>query len=329
MPLNAKRTGFRLILLFLFAEIAGAGMLFSQTYFFDNYSTQQGFESKVYSIIQDKEHYVWLGTPTGVSRFDGKTFIPYSEHEGLAGGGVRTMFIDNRNALWLGHEGGGVSRLTGKKFERITLLDSILRSNITSINQDHENNLWITTESDGALVIRNPQDPARSLKYEHYLKGKSLGDQVFGSLLTTRGDLYFVTNVGIRKYNRSGNSFETYLPRGLSTYFSISVMFEDSKGNFWFGTYNGGLSKMNRDNGTFQYFDTRDGLASNWITSLTEDRDGNLWIGHWKDDVNTGGITRIDTAGRIMVFNTSNGLHDDHIWCHQAGSRRKFTHRDD
>jgi len=197
----------------------------SQTYFFDHYSTQQEFESKVYCIIQDEDHYVWMGTPTGVWRFEGKSFINYTEADGLAGGSVRSLFIDHNQTLWLGHEGGGISRRNGKLFEHITVLDSILKSNVTSINEDKHHYLWITTESDGALVIKNPGATAQHLEYEHFLRGKSLGDQVFSSVLTSDSSLYFVTNVGIRKYNKSGNSFESYLPKGLSTYFSISVMF--------------------------------------------------------------------------------------------------------
>jgi len=301
--------------LVLYLGTLGKISLFSQTYFFDNYSTPQGFESKVYSIIQDKQHYVWLGTQTGVSKFDGNTFISYSVENGLAPGGVRVLFIDRDNALWMGHEGGGITRYNGKSFERITLLDTLIRSNITSINQDGDIQIWITTALDGALRIKNPREPAAFLQFEHYLKGKSLGDQVFNSLVTSSGNLYFITDVGIKQYNKSGNSFESYAPEGMSAYFSTSVMFEDSKGILWFGTYNGGLSRMNPKDKKFEFLDTKNGLASNWITSITEDRKGNLWVGHWKDDINTGGISRIDPAGHIKVFNTSNGLHDDHIWC--------------
>jgi ligand-binding sensor domain-containing protein len=287
----------------------------SQTWYFDNYSTQQEFESKVYCIVQDSDRYVWLGTPTGVWRFEGRSFTNYSQVNGLAEGSVRALFIDHNGVLWLGHEGGGLTRRNGTGFEHLAVLDSVLKSNITSINEDAGNNLWITTESDGALVIKNPAGAVSSIKFEHFLKGKSLGDQVFSSLQTSDGSLFFVTNVGIRKYNHNKNSFEAYLPKGLSTYFSISVMFEDSRGNLWFGTYNGGLSKMDHNDQSFTYYDTGDGLASNWITSITEDRAGNIWIGHWKDNVNTGGISKISPSGKLQVFNTTNGLHDDHIWC--------------
>jgi ligand-binding sensor domain-containing protein len=93
----------------------------AQTYFFDNYSTQQEFESKVYCIVQDRNSYVWLGTPTGAWRFDGKSFKNYSQADGLAEGSVRSLFIDSHEYLWFGHEGGGITRHTGKGFEHISL----------------------------------------------------------------------------------------------------------------------------------------------------------------------------------------------------------------
>lgn len=287
----------------------------AQTYFFDNYSTQQEFDSKVYAIVQDRDHYVWLGTPRGVWQFDGKTFRNYSENEGLAAGSVRVLFIDKNQTLWIGHEGGGITRYSGKKFEKMIFPDSLIRSNITSINQDRDLNIWITTETDGALIIKNPQGAANKPVFEHYLKGESLGDQVFSSLLTSDGNLYFITNVGIRKYNKASNTFESYLPKGLFTYFSISVMFQDSRGDLWFGAYNGGLTRLDHATQKFQYYRTSEGLASNWITSITEDKWGNIWAGHWKDASNEGGITKIEPSGNIRIYNTSNGLHDDHIWC--------------
>lgn len=287
----------------------------TQTYFFDNYSTPQGFESKVYAVAQDKQHQVWLGTQTGLSRFDGNAFVAYAVEDGLAQGGVRVLFIDRDEMLWMGHEGGGITRYNGRSFEKVIFADSLIRSNITSICQDQEQRIWLTTELDGALCIRNPRDPAAFFEYEHYLQGKSLGDQVYHSLVTTGGDLFFITGAGIRKYNPADNSFATYAPRGMFTYFSFSVMFEDRKKNLWFGTHNGGLSKLDHETGQFSFLDTRNGLASNWITTITEDRKGNIWVGHWKNDVSPGGISRISPDGQIRVFTSSNGLHDEHIWC--------------
>jgi ligand-binding sensor domain-containing protein/serine phosphatase RsbU (regulator of sigma subunit) len=265
--------------------------------------------------VQDKLQYIWLGTKAGVSRFDGNNFINYTNENELAPGGVRVLFIDFNNNIWLGHEGGGISRINGKKFEKIDILDTLIRSNITSIIQDRDNQLWITTEKDGALVIKNPQDSQYDLKYEHFLKGKSLGDQVFSSMVASDGTLYFITSAGIRKYNKEKNIFETYMPDGLFTFFQIAVMYEDRLSNYWFGTYNGGLYKLDRKRNKYEYFDTRNGLSSNWISSITEDSKGNIWVGHWSLDKSSGGITRISPDSKIKVFNTLNGLDDNQIWC--------------
>ena len=269
----------------------------------------------MYTILQDRQNYIWMGTQTGVTKFDGITFTGYSFENGLAPGSVRVIFSDMSGMLWLGHEGGGITRYNGREFEQVILEDSLIRSNITSINQDADLQLWVTTELDGAIKISHPDSSVSAMNYTHYLQGKSLGDMVFSCVKTSADDLYFITNVGISKYNKEDNTFERYLPDGMFTFFSFTCMFEDSRGNLWFGTNNGGLSKLNKQTQQFDFFDTDDGLAANWITTITEDRKGNIWTGHWKNDMNNGGISCIDAAGNIKIFNTTNGLHDDNIWC--------------
>jgi ligand-binding sensor domain-containing protein/serine phosphatase RsbU (regulator of sigma subunit) len=304
------------ILLIFIICLACPDNLLSQTYFFDNYSRTEGLgQTKVYCIVQDNLQFIWLGTKDGVSKFDGINFTNYTTENKLAPGGVRVLFIDSNNTMWLGHEGGGISRFNGKTFEKINLPDTLVRSNITSIIQDKDNQLWLTTAEDGALVIKNPMAAQNVLQCEHFLKGKSLGDQVFSSMAARDGTLYFITSAGIRTYNKEKNSFETYLPKGLFTYFQIAVMYEDRFGNLWFGTYNGGLYKQDHERNKYEYFDTRNGLASNWVSSITEDSKGNIWVGHWSLDKTGGGISRISPESRIKVFNTSNGLDDNQIWC--------------
>ena len=49
--------------------------LIAQIYYFDNYSVKDGLaQSKVFTIIQDRNYHIWLGTEGGVSRFDGVNF---------------------------------------------------------------------------------------------------------------------------------------------------------------------------------------------------------------------------------------------------------------
>lgn len=66
----------------------------------------------------------------------------------------------------------------------------------------------------------------------------------------------------------------------------LRVIYEDKKGNLWFGTNVYGL--MRYDGDTLQYFDEGDGVGSGRITEILEDPDDNLWI------ATSGGLTKYD-----------------------------------
>ncbi|MBN2213889.1 MAG: SpoIIE family protein phosphatase [Bacteroidales bacterium] len=301
-------------IIFLFTGLILCGIISGQTYFFDNYGPEQGLiSSKVYSIIQARDDYIWLGTVAGATRFDGTSFINYKTEDGLAPKGVRTIFEDNSGNIWFGHIGGALTRYNGKIFESIFITDTLPDLDVTSIIHDKDGCLWISTSLDGVYKIENPDGKTTRINYAHF-KGGRLGDRVFNSLLMSDGTLYFVTDLGIKKYIPVENTFQTYSPEGLDTYFAISVLFEDSKRNFWFGTYNGGLYKMDSKNGEFTFIDTKNGLAANWITNIIEDKSGNIWTGHWDNNFDKGGITRIDPKGDVKVFDKSNGLQDHKIY---------------
>jgi len=57
----------------------------------------------------------------------------------------------------------------------------------------------------------------------------------------------------------------------------IVKIFEDSKGNLWFGTMSKGVSRY--DGKSLTYISKEDGLAGNTVVSIVEDKDGTLWFG--------------------------------------------------
>ncbi|GAA4806927.1 ligand-binding sensor domain-containing protein [Litoribaculum gwangyangense] len=57
----------------------------------------------------------------------------------------------------------------------------------------------------------------------------------------------------------------------------IRAIFQDSKGNYWFGSHNEGVSFYNGK--SFEYFTTNEGLADNQIRSIQEDENGTIWFG--------------------------------------------------
>lgn len=57
----------------------------------------------------------------------------------------------------------------------------------------------------------------------------------------------------------------------------IRSIFQDSKGNLWFGTIGEGVVKY--DVKTLTYFSNLDGFTSNSVFAINEDKKGNLWFG--------------------------------------------------
>ena len=291
-------------MIFLFAVEYGNAT--AQKYYFEKYGAEEGLgSSKVYSILQDRNDYIWLGNESGVSRFDGTNIDNFSSSDGIQSGGVFSLCIDTLGRTWFGHLGGGLSYYENERFVKVGIDSITIHSDITSIRQLGDY-LWITTQSDGAVRVNLPVEGDTILSGQQYRGKDGLSDQVFGSYIDRDNNLYCIAEV-IKKYIPTQDRFETFAPEGLTRFFMVIVMFEDSKGNFWFGTQHGGLYKLEKLSGKMKVYDQRDILSGNWITSITEDYKGDIWVGTWKDQYGGGGIT-VFTGDEIRVYNDLNGL---------------------
>ncbi len=277
----------------------------SQSYHFDNYSVKEGLaQSSVYAIAQDDKGFLWLGTASGLSRFDGKEFINYSTEDGLADGAVKVIHIDTAGTMWLGHVDGGVTRVKSGKIEVILSMSA----DITCFEEDVEGSLWVSSFGEGVIKIKNPYTHSKdSISFKQYKGQEGVSDIVFQIESLKNGNIYFVTDVGVKNYNYQKNTFDFYRVPNMPTYFQITYMTEVSNGSQWFGSYNGGLYHYQKGSGSLQIYDTRDGLASNWISTVTEDSKGNIWVGTWG-----GGVSKISNRV-VTTINSEKGLLDNHI----------------
>lgn len=281
---------------------------YAQNYFFDNYGIAEGLaQSTVFDILQDQNHYVWLGTRAGVSRFDGLEFRNYSIENGLAPNGVKIIFQDKNKLIWFGHSGGGVSILEEGKFRIFTAPGEIFSSDITSISADSSGRLWISTELSGIVMITEEGNTLKGSTYEHFI-GNKLSDRIFGATTLKNGNVIFITDAFLKTYSPDSGGFRNYEIGGMPIFFQITCLYEDSRDHLWFGTHNGGLYQYIPAQDTFVFYDShRNGIGSNWISTISEDSRGNTLIGTWG-----GGFTRIGKDG-IKTFNLSNGLSDSKI----------------
>ena len=117
------------------------------------------------------------------------------------------------------------------------------------------------------------------------------------------GKYWFATWHGIISYD--GKLFTNHTLKEGLIHFHVRSLFEDKKGNLWFGSARGGLYRYNGK--SFTLFTTKDGLADNTIGCIAEDKEGNIWFG-----TENGGASRYD--GKTFTnFTTKEGLIDNNV----------------
>lgn len=97
----------------------------------------------------------------------------------------------------------------------------------------------------------------------------------------------------------------------------IRSIFQDSKGNLWFGTLSEGVVRY--DVKTLTYFSNPDGFNSNSVFAINEDKTGNLWFGTdqgvYKYDGKTfrnynqkDGLSHIDISRKSILVDKSGAI---------------------
>jgi ligand-binding sensor domain-containing protein/serine phosphatase RsbU (regulator of sigma subunit) len=303
-----------------------------QNYYFEHYGSKEGLSaSKVYTLIQDANDFIWLGTGSGATRFDGLRFENFSTSDSMAPGGVKSICMDSQGRIWLGHIGGGMSLFEDDVFKRVSFSPSLfigldsaritngvnpvlsLSGDITAI-MEYEGSIWVATSLGGALRLDTPEPGVSIMTGQQYVGRQGLSNDAFGFYCDRSDNLYCITDMGVKKYDHASDRFNPYNPEGLTRYFQTTTMFEDSRGNMWFGTFNGGLYRLDGESGKMQMYDTRNGLWGNFVTYITEDYRGNIWVSSMEDWESLGGVT-VFTKDGTVIYNNSNGLQAQHILC--------------
>ena len=121
---------------------------FSQEYSYTHYDITDGLAgSTVYCITQDKDGFLWMGTETGVSRFDGIHFRNFTTSDGLPDIEILQMFGDSRGRVWMApfkksvcyyYKGSIHNQENDSLLRRI-----VLHQNIESFAEDAEGNILL------------------------------------------------------------------------------------------------------------------------------------------------------------------------------------------
>lgn len=96
----------------------------------------------------------------------------------------------------------------------------------------------------------------------------------------------------------------------------VRTIFQDSKGNIWFGTQNGAF-RLTID--TLIHIDSIKSELGKGVTikDITEDKNGIIWFGH------TDGVSSID-GDKVSNYYESDGLISNDVWCISSDAEGKI-----
>ena len=119
-----------LIILSLFLNIS----LWSQRPPFKEFNVDNGLPSNmVRCVFKDSKGLIWIGTQSGLVRYDGKNFFVFDESTGLVANEVWSITEDGFGNLWFGTYGKGVVKYNGKSFTNYNTSNGLAGNKIRKV----------------------------------------------------------------------------------------------------------------------------------------------------------------------------------------------------
>ena len=134
-----------LIIISLFLNIS----LWSQRPPFKEFNVDNGLPSNmVRCVFKDSKGLIWIGTQSGLVRYDGKNFFVFDESTGLVANEVWSITEDGFGNLWFSTYGKGVVKYNGKSFTNYNTSNGLAGNKIRKVYYSKKmNRIFIGTEN--------------------------------------------------------------------------------------------------------------------------------------------------------------------------------------
>lgn len=111
----------------------------------------EGAPGEVRALAQTTDGYLWLGTATGLFRFDGIRFEPYKPQSGQAfpQRSVASLFALPDGGLWVGYWYGGASFIKGGMVIDYGERNGLPSDAVLAFARDRQGAIWIAAGEDG------------------------------------------------------------------------------------------------------------------------------------------------------------------------------------
>lgn len=302
----------------------------------DTWSIQEGLpQISALAITQDRDGYLWTGTQSGLSRFDGVRFTNFTPatEPALPGIWVEALLAASDGRLWIGTY-KGVAVHDGRGFATVPAADPVRwpAPSVQAFAEGPGDTIWVATTSgvfevrDGALhpVAGAPQRAHALLARNgavwvgtrgavHRASGGAWtvlplpGDAetaVVTRLVWAQGRLWASTTAGL--FVRGADAWERLPGAPALAASAFPLLYPDGDGNLWVGG-DAGLARIN-DGRLAEFVHASSPGGIDGLRVAFEDREGNLWLGsQWE------GLTRV-WNGWTRRYGATEGLHEPIVW---------------
>ena len=246
----------------------------------DTSQKQEGFSPVLYdntnglptseanAIAETKEGFLWIGSYSGLIRYDGNTFERMDSSLGIAS--VVSLFVDSKDRLWIGTNDSGVGVMKQGKITMYNKKDGLSSLYVLDILEDDSGRIYLATTQGMAYVDEKGKlhvidEPQLNNQYIVQIT-KGPNDSIYG---ITRGNIIFVLKDGKLEQYYNAEEFGALGVR--------SIMADPTrKGCVYLGTTEANVYYVNLNEGPsiLKEFDISPLYYSNSIYFV----DGMIWI---------------------------------------------------
>ena len=134
------------------------GLLPAQRYSFKYYGDESGLPNQsISALAQDQCGFLWIGTESGLYRYDGKRFRTFTNTRGVPFTAIEALHLTASGTLWVATK-ETVARLRGDRFETVDLPQ--VRGGL-SLASDPAGRLYIGTQKGMLASLADPDAPGK------------------------------------------------------------------------------------------------------------------------------------------------------------------------
>jgi diguanylate cyclase (GGDEF)-like protein len=249
------------------------------------------------SFAQDQDGFVWMGTKTGLVRWDGYKFKRYVADAATPGAlpdsYVLCLHTDPLGRLWIGTGAGGLARYDAMQDKFVTYgaaQAGQVKGTVNALADDGKGGLWIGTGK--GLDHLDASGKIANVPVAALLTGASGSVGVSALQRDADGTLWIGTRIGVLRRSPGATDFVPLALPVRAGSAAATRLFRDSGGRTWIGTAAHGAFIVAPGAGAgvpVAESGPAPTLAGQRVTSIIEAEPGQIWLG-----TEGGGVLMVD-----------------------------------